>query len=130
MSDTTQLPIAITCGDPAGVGPEVVAMWAGQNPSIAARCAFIGPRRWCGSLPGIGVPVGDIEAVPGVPTAEGAALAFAALEEAARGCAEGRLQRRCHRASAGMDGKGGLPLPRPTRSFLRTAGAASRRWPS
>jgi len=90
MSDTTQLPIAITCGDPAGVGPEVVAMWAGQNPSIAARCAFIGPRRWCGSLPGIGVPVGDIEAVPGVPTAEGAALACAAREEAARGCAEGR----------------------------------------
>ncbi len=88
MIDTTQPPIAITCGDPSGVGPEVVAMWARRNPSIAARCAFIGPRRWCGELPGLGVPVGDFEAVPGRPCVEGAALAFAALEEAAKGCAE------------------------------------------
>jgi 4-hydroxythreonine-4-phosphate dehydrogenase len=92
IEEIIRKPLAITCGDPAGVGPEIIARWARENPAIARECAFIGPRAWCIELPGIAVPVGrpGYEPVPGQPSEDGARVAFAALEEASSGCLQGR----------------------------------------
>ena len=42
MSDRQQLPIAITMGDPAGIGPEIVAQAFRQQPSWSQRCFAVG----------------------------------------------------------------------------------------
>lgn len=108
-------PIAITCGDPAGIGPEIVAAWAAAHPEAAEHAALIGPARWlqaAGShgrpggararegAAGLGaqtfaaeIPVGleDYEAAPGKPDAESSLVAWAAMEVAAEGCRSGRF---------------------------------------
>ena len=88
-------PLAITCGDPAGIGPEVVAAWLAAHPDQAAGTVVIGPVRWLASLPPgtTKVPVGleNFAATPGRPEAEGARVAWAALERAAAGCAAGEF---------------------------------------
>ena len=43
--------LAFTCGDPAGVGPEIIAAWLAAHPDEAAEVAVIGPARWLGTLP-------------------------------------------------------------------------------
>ena len=89
------LPLAFTCGDPAGVGPEIIARWLAEHPAEAAGVAVIGPARWLAGLPpgGLRVPVGleEFAAVPGRPTAEGALVAWAAMERAAAGCLRGEF---------------------------------------
>lgn len=86
-------PLAITCGDPAGVGPELVAAWLQAHPKEASEVAVIGPAHWLEQLPPAGrkVPVGleEFVAVPGIPTGEGALAAWAAMEHAAAGCRNG-----------------------------------------
>lgn len=91
--------LAITCGDPAGIGPEVIGAWLRGQDRVAARdLTLIGPAHWVRqNLPDTraeGVTVGeeDFVAVPGQPTREGAAVALAALEVAAAGAEEGRWQ--------------------------------------
>ncbi|MGD1031036.1 MAG: 4-hydroxythreonine-4-phosphate dehydrogenase PdxA [Opitutaceae bacterium] len=85
--------LAITCGDPAGVGPEIVAAWLAANPSEAREVAVIGPARWLDGLPEAAekIPVGfaEFEAEPGRPDGDGALVAWAALEKAAEGCRAG-----------------------------------------
>lgn len=69
------LRIAVTVGDPAGIGPEV-AQAALRSPALNPACQF--------------EIVGPSEAVhPGHPTPEGAKAAFAALEAAAAGLMDG-----------------------------------------
>jgi len=79
--------IAITCGDPAGIGPEIVAAWLAANPSEAASVAVIGPSRWLATLADgaakIAVGLDGYAAQPGSPDGEGALVAWAALERAA-----------------------------------------------
>ena len=82
--------LAITCGDPAGVGPEIASHWAAENVELAATCAFIGPEDWCARLPGSPVPVGLETVMPGAPSNAAARVALAAMEEAAAGCIAGR----------------------------------------
>jgi 4-hydroxythreonine-4-phosphate dehydrogenase len=90
------LPIAITCGDPAGIGPEVIAAALRMDSRSAQDCILIGPVDWAGSLAaelGVGFEaVGRprFKAEAGQPTREGAAVALAALETAAQGCIDGR----------------------------------------
>jgi 4-hydroxythreonine-4-phosphate dehydrogenase len=88
-------PLAFTCGDPAGVGPEIIARWLAQHPAEAAGVAVVGPARWLATLPpgARRVPVGleEFAAVPGRPTGEGALVAWAAMERAAAGCREGEF---------------------------------------
>lgn len=85
-------PIAITCGDPAGIGPEVIAQWAARHPRQLDDVAFIGPAAWLDSL---GHPHGQatgptgFRLQPGKPSEEGAQIARDALEYAAMGCREG-----------------------------------------
>ena len=87
--------LAFTCGDPAGVGPEIIAAWLAAHPDEAGGVAAVGPARWLEALPGAveRVPVGleDFAAVPGRPSAEGALVAWAALERAAAGCRTGEF---------------------------------------
>ncbi len=92
MTNATPLPLALTCGDPAGVGPEIIGAWLRANPAEAVRTVPIGPKAWIESLgiPGRAVGPDNFSAVPGKPSTEGAGVALAALEAAATGCREGK----------------------------------------
>jgi 4-hydroxythreonine-4-phosphate dehydrogenase len=90
---SSALPLAFTCGDPAGIGPEIIAAWLRAHPAEASRFVPIGPRRWLDALGVSGEAVGpaDFVATPGQPGVVGAAVALAALEAAAAGCGTGRF---------------------------------------
>ena len=53
--------IAITCGDPAGIGPEIIGAWLSSNPSEAAGVAVIGPQRWLATLANGTTKTADID---------------------------------------------------------------------
>jgi len=85
--------IAITCGDPAGIGPEIVASWARSNPEEARRSLILGPASWLSTLPEgpRKEPVGveGFLATPGRPDGEGSLVAWAALERSTALCLDG-----------------------------------------
>jgi 4-hydroxythreonine-4-phosphate dehydrogenase len=87
--------LAITCGDPAGVGPEIIAGWLAAHPAEAERVAVIGPSRWLETLPGrvekIAIGLEEFVPTPGKPDAEGALVAWAAMERAAAGTKSGHF---------------------------------------
>lgn len=87
--------LAFTCGDPAGIGPEVAAAWLAAHPEQAADVTVIGPASWLDSLRTTAAkePVGldEYRAEPGKPSGEGALVAWAALERAASGCKSGEF---------------------------------------
>jgi len=87
--------LAFTCGDPAGVGPEIIATWLKAHAAESVDVAVIGPAKWLKTLTGyhecIAVGHTDYEAVPGEPDEDGARIALAAMEAAAAGCREGRF---------------------------------------
>jgi 4-hydroxythreonine-4-phosphate dehydrogenase len=87
--------LALTCGDPAGVGPEVIAAWLASHPKEAADVAVIGPPRWLASLDTVAarIPVGleEFAAEPGQPNGEAALVAWAAMERAAGGTKSGEF---------------------------------------
>lgn len=88
-------PIAVTCGDPAGIGPELIAGYFKQHPLERSDYCLIGPRGWCRECPeGPVAEVGDagFRAQAGTPTEAGAVVAMEALEEAAYGCRQGRYR--------------------------------------
>ena len=90
----TEIPIAITCGDPAGVGPEIIEAWLRANPEPSCPFCVIGPHPWVKALAEWAVAtewVGpkNLKVTPGQPTVKGAEVAFEALEVAAAGCREG-----------------------------------------
>ena len=88
-------PLAVTCGDPAGVGPEIIGSWLAAQPHEAPDVAVIGPAKWLATLPAsvAKIPVGldEFAATPGQPDAEGALVAWAAMECAAAGCKSGEF---------------------------------------
>lgn len=87
--------LAFTCGDPAGVGPEIIAGWLAANPDAARDVAVIGPASWLATLGSgaekIAMGMEDFAATPGQPTGEGALVAWAAMERAADGCRRGEF---------------------------------------
>ena len=90
--------LAFTCGDPAGVGPEIIAAWLASHPEEARDVAVIGPTRWLASLDlqrtgTTAVAVGDaaFSARLGEPSVEGARVALAAMERAAAGTLSGEF---------------------------------------
>lgn len=89
----TAKPLALTCGDPAGVGPEIISRWLADNPDWSNRVHAIGPPDWLASLPCRGTPCecSREPLSPGKPTANGARVAWEALTIAARGCDSGKF---------------------------------------
>lgn len=93
----SEAPIALTCGDPAGVGPELIAAWIKSHPQLINKVAPIGPLSWLKSL---GIKNPEFFAVgpnnylinSGKPDAEGSRIAIAAMECAAKGVAEGKFR--------------------------------------
>jgi len=93
------VPLAITCGDPAGVGPELIERILGgqgaQPVSFSGPLAVIGAEQWLRSLPDFveKIAVGDSAfcAQAGVPSAAGSRVALEAMECAAAGCVAGRF---------------------------------------
>jgi 4-hydroxythreonine-4-phosphate dehydrogenase len=87
--------LAITCGDPAGVGPEIIASWLAAHPGEAADVAVFGPAQWLATLPAAGAKIAvgleEFAAKPGQPDGEGALVAWAAMERAAAGCKAGEF---------------------------------------
>lgn len=87
--------LAITCGDPAGVGPEIIASWLKAHPDEAENVAAIGPAPWLETLDAgvekIALGGAHFMVRPGQPTEAGAEVAWAALERAAAGCAKGEF---------------------------------------
>ena len=87
--------LALTCGDPAGIGPEIIAAWLAAHSTEAREVALIGPARWLASLATdaekIAVGLEEFSATPGHPTGEGALVAWAAMERAAGGCKNGEF---------------------------------------
>lgn len=86
-------PLALTCGDPAGIGPEIIARWLEKNPSEAASVVAVGPQAWLDTLPCRGIAVGakDFVADPGNPNAAGQRVALEAMECAAAGTLAGEF---------------------------------------
>jgi 4-hydroxythreonine-4-phosphate dehydrogenase len=89
------LPLAITCGDPAGVGPEVILDWAKTYQGDRSGFAFLGPEVWVEKLrsvgyEGRGLGFADYELKPGEPDRQSSLIARDALMKAARGCVQGR----------------------------------------
>jgi CheY-like chemotaxis protein len=91
--------LAFTCGDPAGVGPEVIAEWLrGATDAEAARVEIHGPLRWLEQLPRAGrfaarpVGSGDFVATAGRPDDAGARVAAEALRNAAAAARDGRVE--------------------------------------
>ncbi len=85
--------LALTVGDPAGVGPEIISKWAQSAPDrLLESVEVIAHKKFLDSLPRalskreVGQP--DFSPIPGVPSAEGSRVALEALEVAARGCSE------------------------------------------
>ena len=85
-------PLAVTCGDPAGVGPELLASWLKAHPESAATVVPVGPADWIARL-GQGIAVGpkDFVTRPGKPDEAGQLIAIEAMELAARGAAGARF---------------------------------------
>lgn len=87
--------LAFTCGDPAGIGPEIIAGWLGAHPDETRAIAVIGPQSWLQTLGAgvekISVGLEDFAATPGAPSGEGALVAWAAIERAASGCKAGEF---------------------------------------
>ena len=88
----SRLPLAIPCGDPAGVGPDLIASWLQAHPALADSVVPIGPADWIARL-GRGLAVGPADHItrPGQPDEAGQLIALEAMELAARGTTGGRF---------------------------------------
>jgi len=87
--------LAFTVGDPAGVGPEIIAAWLAAHREAARDIAVVGPAAWLATLDTaaekIAVGLESFTATPGQPCGEGALVAWAAMERAAAGCRSGEF---------------------------------------
>lgn len=123
--------IAITSGDPAGIGPEIIESWLGNITAdpveSTATYAVIGPAHWLNTLRGrfksdsiALLPThSDCRAVSsGKPNADSARCALEAMEEAAAGCLSGAFRAVVTGpvAKAGLAGIG-FPFPGQTEFF-------------
>ncbi|MDQ8179264.1 4-hydroxythreonine-4-phosphate dehydrogenase PdxA [Pelagicoccus sp. SDUM812005] len=116
--------IAITCGDPSGLGPELIEACLREEDYGDARFVVFGSRAWCERLEAAGggrvrgVALSDADFVAGTPNPEGARLAIAAMEAAAKACVDGE----CDAVVTGPISKAlcvevGYPFPGQTEFF-------------
>jgi len=91
--------IAITCGDPAGVGPELIVKCLSEIEADEASLSLIGPEYWLSDavkacsfeVEPIVVGLPSAHCQPGKPTSESSKIGLEAMERAARGCALGEF---------------------------------------
>lgn len=85
--------LAVTVGDPSGVGPEIIQKWAHDNPQLCPYVEVIAHADLLSRLPSAvskrEVGEKSFKATPGKPCKEGAEIAFESLEAAAKGCLDG-----------------------------------------
>ena len=91
--------IAVTCGDPAGVGPELIAQCLQDGVGGEADLSIIGPPNWLDALKAsdadsfeiieVALAYSGCEAAK--PNPESSKIALEAMEKAARGCALGEF---------------------------------------
>ncbi len=89
-------PLALTVGDPAGIGPEVALAAAHAAREAGVSVVLVGPQAVWQGLDPAALPAPVIDPVPGLPlpafdaprrpTAGGGAVALAAIERAIEGC--------------------------------------------
>lgn len=86
-------PIAITAGDPSGVGPEIIEHWA-RTLGRKEDYILFGPQRLLDrtGLPGVACGGSEIPLSDGTPTPGGARSALGALEAAAAACLAGQAR--------------------------------------
>ena len=76
--------LAISCGDPSGIGQEVALQWALHHRHLIPSVILVGPHRWLepfGKMGFSGLPAGPDDGwQPGVPSRQGSLAAFEALE--------------------------------------------------
>ena len=94
-SQIPNLPLAITSGDPAGVGPEVIISWAKNYRGEREDFVFFGPQSWIEELnalgfKGRGLGFADYEVKPGFPERAGSLIAIDAMMKASLGCSKGK----------------------------------------
>lgn len=84
--------LALTVGDPCGVGPEIIEKWISKNPDSLSRIAVFAHGEFLDRLPDSVekhcIARGEFFE-PGKPSYKGAKLAFDALTEAADACKKG-----------------------------------------
>lgn len=91
-------PIAICCGDPAGVGPEVIAKALRTAEMPGHDFVLIGPSAWASQLaaelgcPFHSVGAADYQAQAGQGDAASSSVALQAMQRAARGCQSGQYR--------------------------------------
>ncbi len=85
--------IAITIGDPSGVGAEIILDWVFRNPNLHSYAEIIAHDSFLRNLPESVSKrqVGDssYKAIAGNPDSHGALIAKLSLESAAQGCLDG-----------------------------------------
>lgn len=120
-------PVAVTGGEPAGIGPEIVEEWWEKEATNRSDYVFVGPADWLTRLnrihPVRAVEVGRSGTTPGRPTLESARTALASLESVANGCRQGSYcgtvtgpVSKAHLSAAGF------PHPGQTEFFARRWG--------
>lgn len=86
--------LAVTVGDPAGVGGEIILKWAAAHPELHEFAEVIAHKSLLDALPASisrrEVGAASYAARAGHPDSEGARIAFDALEAAAQGCKSGK----------------------------------------
>ncbi len=90
------LRLAVTCGDPAGVGPELIQKCLADLDQFDGDITVVGPHCFLNELKGDAfetLEVGDhsFSSLPGKPTKKGAGIAIQALDTAANGCKTGQF---------------------------------------
>ena len=98
MGMKTRPPIAICCGDPAGVGPEVIEKALRSADISFNEFALIGPHAWVSHLAeAVGcayqsVGAKDYQAQAGHGDAASSRVALQAMQLAAQGCQRGQYR--------------------------------------
>lgn len=86
--------IALTVGDPAGLGPEIIEAWVGRHSEFLSEVEIIAHSQLLEKLPKevskTQVGSQDFLSFAGKPSIEGAQIAYEALRLAAKGCADGK----------------------------------------
>jgi 4-hydroxythreonine-4-phosphate dehydrogenase len=103
-SDRNALPVVLTMGDPAGVGPEIIALALRQRPELLRQVVVAGDvptlQRAMGCTPGAGIPLRSIDSLADFGQVPAGAMAVMQVCELPRPVALGRVSAEAGQAAA------------------------------